>query len=171
MKIAVCGSGLAKNKEVLNISKEIGREIAKSNNTLLTGGGTGCPYAGVRGAILENGKVICYSPAKDKEEHINRYNFPFEEAAEYIYTNNGIPGRNLDLVKNADVVIIIGGQIGTLNEFTIAFALTKKIGILKDSGEIAGLIPKIAELCDKSGESKNVVYSSDVKGLVKEITS
>lgn len=170
MKIAVCGSGLGENKEILEKAKEIGREMAKSGNVLLTGGGTGYPYSAVRGAIIENGKVICYSPAKDKEEHINKYGFPFEESVEYVFTNMGVPGRNLPLVKNADVIIIIGGQIGTLNEFTIAFAYDKKIGILKDSGGVVNLIPNITALCDKRGESKNIVYGSDVKELVRKIT-
>jgi len=169
MKIAVCGSGLGENKDILEKAKEIGREIAKSGNVLLTGGGKGYPYAAVRGAIIENGKVICYSPAKDKEEHINKYNFPFEESAEYIYTNMSIPGRNLPLVRNADAVIIIGGQIGTLNEFTIAFALNKKIGILEGSGKLVELIPKISHVCDKRGESRNIVYSSKANELLRKI--
>lgn len=169
MKIAVCGSGLDENKEILEKAKEIGREIAKSNNILLTGGGTGYPYAAVRGAILENGKVICYSPASNKEEHINKYGFPFEESAQYIYTNMGVPGRNLPLVQNADAIIIIGGQIGTLNEFTIAFAHNKKIAILENSGKLEELIPSIAKLCDKRGESKNIIYESNVKELIKKI--
>ena len=170
MKIAVCGSGSGENKEISNKAKEIGKEIASSNNILLTGGGTGYPYAAVRGSILENGKVICYSPAKDKGEHINKYNFPFEESAEYIYTNMGIPGRNLNLVQNADAVIIIGGKIGTLNEFTIAFAENKKIGILQGSGKITEIIPEIAKICDKTGESRNIIYESNVKELIKRLT-
>ncbi len=169
MKITVCGSGLGNNKEVLDKAKETGKEIAKSGNTLLTGGGTGYPYAAVRGAILENGKVICYSPAKDKEEHISKYGFPFEESAEYIYTNMGIPGRNLPLVENADGVIIIGGQIGTLNEFTIAFAKDKKIGILEGSDGIIQLIPRIVKVCDKRNESEKVFYDGDVKKLIKRL--
>lgn len=169
MKIAVCGSGLGESKEILEKAKEIGREIAKSNNILLTGGGTGYPYAAVRGAILEKGRVICYSPAKDKEEHMRKYGFPFEENVEYIFTNMGIPGRNLPLIQNADAVIIIGGQIGTLNEFTIAFVENKKIGILENSGRLVELIPEIVDVCDKRGESKNIIYSSNVKGLVRKI--
>jgi len=169
MKIAVCGSGFGNNKEILDKAKEIGREIAKSGNTLLTGGGLGYPYSAIRGAILECGKVVCYSPAKDKEEHINRYGFPFEESAEYIFTNMGIPGRNLPLVENADAVIIVGGQIGTLNEFTIAFAKDKKIGILENSGELIKMIPDIVRVCDKRGESKNMFYSSDPAKLVKAL--
>jgi len=169
MKIAVCGSGSEGNPAILEKAKEIGKEIAKSKNILLTGGCAGYPYAAVRGAILENGKVINFSPAKDKEEHVGKYGFPFEDSVEYIFTNKGIPGRNIPLVQNADAVIIIGGQIGTLNEFTIAFVLNKKIGILQGSGKLEELIPSIASVCDKNGESRNIKYGSDVKELVRKI--
>lgn len=171
MKIAVCGSGINKDKAILEKAKEIGKEIAKSNNTLLTGGCGGYPYSAVRGAILENGKVICFSPAGNKEEHITKYSFPFEESVEYVFTNKGIPGRNLPLIQNADAVIIIGGQIGTLNEFTIVFNLNKKIAILENSGNIVNIIPQIASICDKTGESKNIIYSDDVKELITKITT
>ena len=170
MKISVCGSGLGEDKSILEKAKQIGREIAKSNHILLTGGGTGYPYVAVRGTILEKGKVICYSPAKDKKEHINKYQFPWEEKAEYIYTNKGIPGRNLPLVQNADSVIIIGGQIGTLNEFTIAFALNKKIAVLTGSSRLTDLIPQIAEVCDKQGESKNIIYSNNPKEIINKLS-
>lgn len=165
MKIAVCGSGTGEDKEVFEKAKEIGKEIAKSNNILLTGGCSGYPYAAVRGAILENGKVICFSPAKDKEEHVTKYGFPFEENVEYIFTGKGIPGRNLPLVQNADKVVIIGGQIGTLNEFTIAFQKKKPIFVLGGSGGITDILPKIAEVCGK-GVNGEVVYISDPKELV-----
>jgi uncharacterized protein (TIGR00725 family) len=169
-KIAVCGSGLGESKEILEKAKEIGREIAKSNNILLTGGCAGYPYSALRGTIIENGKAICYSPASNKEEHINKYNFPFEESAEYIFTGKGIPGRNIPLIKNADAIIIIGGQIGTLNEFTIAFNENKKIGILKGCGKLEEIIPAIAKICDKRGESRNIIYESDVKEIIKKLT-
>jgi len=168
MKIAVCGSGSTEDKAIEQKAKEIGKEIAKSNNILLNGGCNGYPYAALRGAILGNGKVICYSPAKDKEEHINNYNFPFEESAEYIFTGKGIPGRNIPLIQNADAVIILNGKIGTLNEFTIAFNENKKIGILQ-IGQLTELISQIAKVCDKKGESKNIIYSNNPEELVKKI--
>jgi len=66
-------------------------------------------------------------------------------------------------------VIILDGKIGTLNEFTIAFALGKKIGILENVNGISTLIPKIAEICDKKGESDNIVYSDNEKELIKRL--
>ncbi|MBW2975320.1 hypothetical protein KY366_06390 [Candidatus Woesearchaeota archaeon] len=169
MKIAVCGSGLGKSNEIIEKAKEIGKEIAKSHNIVLTGGGTGYPYAAARGAILENGKAVFYSPARSIEEHRTYYGFPLEENAQYVFTGKGIPGRNLPLVKDADAVIIIGGQIGTLNEFTLAFHYNKKIGILENSGKLMELIPKIAAVCDKKGESRKIIYSKDARELVEKV--
>jgi uncharacterized protein (TIGR00725 family) len=166
IKIAVCGSGTVESALVAQKAKEIGAELAKSNIILLTGGCAGYPYAAARGAILEHGKVTCYSPARSKEEHISEYGFPFDSNAEYIYTGKGIPGRNIPLVKNADAIIIVGGKIGTLNEFTIAFNEKKKIAVLQDSGSMVQLLPKIALACDKSGESRNIIYRSTPKELV-----
>jgi hypothetical protein len=70
------------------------------------------------------------------------------------------------LVKEADAIIIINGQIGSLNEFTIAFNDAKVIGILENSGGITNMIKEIAGICDKRGESKNVVYSPNPEELV-----
>ena len=85
------------------------------------------------------------------------------------YTNLGIPERNFPLVKEADGIIIISGQTGSLNEFTIAFHYGKVIGILQDSGGITSMIKEIAEICDKRGEIKNIVYSEDPKELVASV--
>lgn len=167
MKIAVCGAGFGNEALLLEKAKEIGREIAKHKHILISGGCRGYPYSALRGALLEQGKIIVYSPAKDATEHKERYDFPIDENVEYIFTGLGIPERNIPLVKAADIVVLIGGQIGTLNEFTIAFKEKKIIGVLKGSGGITELIPKIAEICDNGKEG--IVYEGDVKKLIRNI--
>jgi uncharacterized protein (TIGR00725 family) len=165
MKIAVSGSGKGKDTSLIEKAKILGREIAKHKHILLTGGCNGYPYAALRGALLEGGKVIAYSPANNKEEHIQKYRFPVDADVEYIFTGLGIPERNLPLVKAAHIIIILDGKIGTLNEFTIAFHENKKIGILK-SGKLPEIIPKIADICDKTGEKEKIVYETDPKKLL-----
>jgi|TARA_Y100000310_G_C20541420_1_gene743485 hypothetical protein len=166
MKIAVCGSNNASDEEIAKKAFEIGKEIANNNSLLLTGAGNGFPYEAAKGAFSNNGRVFGVSPAKNEEEHINTYNFPNDSFTKIEYTNLGIPGRNLPLVKEADAIIIINGQIGSLNEFTIAFNDAKIIGILENSGGITDIIDKIAEICDKKGEKENIVYSSEPKELI-----
>ena len=166
MKIAVCGSNSALNKEIAKKAFEIGKEIAKNSILLLTGAGNGYPYEAAKGAFSNNGKVFGVSPAKNEEEHINKYNFPTDAFTKIEFTGLGVPGRNFPLVKEADAIVVISGQIGSLNEFTLAFHDAKVIGILENSGGISSLIKDIAETCNKNGEKENIVYSSNPKKLV-----
>lgn len=167
MKIAVCGSSRPLDRETAKKAFEIGKELAEHNVLLLTGAGNGYPYEAAKGAFSANGKVFGVSPAKDKRDHVSRYSFPTENFTEIEYTNLGIPGRNFPLVREADAIIVISGQIGSLNEFSIAFHYAKPIGVLENSGGITSMLGKISEVCDKNGESKNIVYSDKPKELVQ----
>ena len=170
MKIAVCGQSLAPlNNETFKKSYEIGKEIAARKHILRFGGCWGYPYEAAKGAFENKGKVIAISPAKNKNEHISKYKFPINNFTEINYTGLGIPGRNLTLVNDSDAVIIISGQIGTLNEFTTAFYLKKPIGVLKGSSGITNIIKKIAEICDKNDEKDKIVYEKEPKKLVDKL--
>lgn len=170
MNIAICGRALPPfNKGVLKKSYEIGKYIALNNYTLRFGGCWGYPYEAARGAFEHKGKVISVSPAKDRKEHISKYNFPLDNFTEIDYTGLGKPGRNLPLVLNSNAIIIIGGQIGTLNEFSIAFHEKKPIGVLKGSGGITNIIKKIGRICGRGGEKEIVVYEKETKILVRKL--
>ena len=152
MNIAVCGSAVGPDPSIRQKAREIGRLLAEKNHILVCGGTTGYPDEALKGALEENGKAICFSPAKNKPEHIQVYHFPFYPAAEYVFTGKGIPGRNQPIIEASDSVIIIGGQIGTLNEFTLAFVMKKPMFVLKNSGGVVGLLPEITGVCKKGGE-------------------
>src|SRR3989338_11441801 len=169
MKIAVIGSSLESDKNILKKAEEIGREIARNNCVLFVGGCRGYPEAAAKGAFEERGTVIAISPAKDKEEHIKVYDFPTDVFSEIRYTGLGIPGRNMFVVKEADAVIMVSGQIGTLNEFTIAFHAHKPIGVLKGSGGITEIVKQIAEYCDTVGEKDKIIYDPAPKELVEKL--
>jgi hypothetical protein len=170
MKIAVCGSGTVFDESIAQKAREIGKEIVMNNHILLTGACHGYPNEAAKEAFNNNGTVIGYSPAKDKTEHIKDYSFPTDNFKEIIYTGKGIPDRNLDLVRAADAIILIDGKVGTLNEFTIAFHLNKKIGVLISSGGISDKIKEIAEIIDKNKEKNNIIYEKDAKTLIKKIS-
>ena len=171
MKIAICGASLPPfDKAILKKSYEIGKEIAVNNHILRFGGCWGYPYEAAKGTFENGGKVIAISPAKNMEEHTNKYNFPTKNFTEIDYTGLGIPGRNLPLVNDSDAVIIISGQIGTLNEFTIAFYYKKPIGILEASGGISNLVGDIAKICDRVGEKDKIIYEKEAKRLVGKLS-
>ena len=171
MKIAICGASLPPfDKTTLKKAYEVGKEIAVNNHILRFGGCWGYPYEVAKGSFENKGKVIAISPAKNKEEHSNNYKFPTQNFTEIIYTGLGIPGRNLPLVIESDAVMIISGQIGTLNEFTIAFYHKKPIGILERSGGITNLVKEIAEICSRVGEKDKIVYSAEPKILINKLS-
>ncbi|MBI1934861.1 LOG family protein [Candidatus Woesearchaeota archaeon] len=170
MKIAVCGQSKEPfNEAILKKSYEIGRHIAGSGHILRFGGCWGYPYEAAKGAFENKGKVIAVSPAINKEEHLSKFKFPIDNISEIEYTGLGIPGRNVPLVSSSDAVILISGQIGTLNEFTLAFHQKKIIGILLGSGGITGIIKEIAEICNKFGEKNKIVYEKLPERLVKRL--
>jgi len=167
MKIAVCGQSLPHfNKELLKKSYEIGKEIANKGHTLRFGGCHGYPYEAAKGAFESNGKAIAVSPAKNNQEHIEKYKFPTDKISDFEFTGLGIPGRNVPLVAESDAVIIISGQIGTLNEFTLAYQQKKIIGVLEGSGGIAGIAKDIVRICRKAGEEDSVFYDAVPEELV-----
>ena len=172
MNIAVCGASIPPfDKNILKKAYEIGKEIAANNNILRFGGCWGYPYEAAKGAFENKGKVIAISPGKDKEEHVKKYNFPADNFTEAEYTGLGIPGRNIPLIANSDAAIMIPGQIGTLNEFTLAFHQKKAIGVLEGSGGITKLIREIAEICRKVGEEDKIVYEKEPKELTKKLSN
>ncbi len=169
MKIAVCGSGQILDKDIAKRAELIGKEIALSGNIVLTGGCHGYPNEAAKAAFSLNGEVVAYSPASNEKEHSSKYDFPLGNFTSIVYTGKGIPERNLDLIENADAVIIIDGKVGTLNEFTLAFHYGKRIGVLLGSGGMSDLISKIAEVIDKNGEKEKIVYERDEKRLTDSL--
>ncbi|OHA00261.1 MAG: hypothetical protein A3G49_02810 [Candidatus Sungbacteria bacterium RIFCSPLOWO2_12_FULL_41_11] len=151
----------------LEITKELGREIARHNSVLVTGATTGSPFWAAIGAKEEGGIVIGLSPAYNEFDHIKTYNLPVDYHDLIVYTGFGYSGRNLLLTRAADAVIITCGRMGTLNEFTIAFEDNKPIGVLTGTGGIADEIKNIVDKA-RRGEGK-IVYDSDPKILVEKV--
>lgn len=171
MKFKFCVSGAAAgecvNEKTLALAKQVGSEIAKSGSILLTGATTGIPYAAATGAKEQKGVSIGFSPASSVVDHVNRYRLPTKNMDLIIYTGFGYAGRDLLLTRSADAVIIICGRIGTLHEFTIAFEDKKPIGVLDNSGGIAGELRNILEVARK--EHSLIIFESDPVKLVDEL--
>ena len=171
LKHKICVSGAAETGHcavnVLEMAKEVGREIVRQDGVLVTGATTGAPYWAAVGAKEEKGIVIGLSPAASEKSHIKKYRLPIDFHDLIIYTGFNYSGRNLLLTRSSDAIIIICGRMGTLNEFTIAFEDNKPIGVLTGSG---GTADKLKDIVDDShrGPGK-IVYESDPKKLVEEL--
>jgi len=168
-KIAVSGAAVIKHccKEIKEISKEIGREIARQNCILITGATTGAPHYAAQGAKEEGGISIGFSPAVSEIEHKKVYKLPSDYYDVIVYTGFDYAGRNLLMTRAADGVIVVCGRMGTLNEFTIAYEDRKPIGVLVGSGGTADFIKYII----KKPHTKRgtVIFDIDPHQLVKKL--
>ena len=167
----ICVSGAAAGatlKADAGVAYEIGREIALQGAVLLTGATTGLPFEAARGNFEHGGLCIGFSPAATPVAHVRAYKLPTDFHDVIVYTGFDYSGRNLLLTRAADAVISIGGRMGTLNEFTIAFEDRKLIGILAGSGGMADEIPHLLHTAHKN-IAGHVVYDSDPKNLVRRV--
>ena len=110
--IGVVGAGEATG-ETYEVARTVGRLIARKGARLVCGGLTGVMEAACRGAKEEGGMTIGILPTLDRR-HAN----PFVDVA--ITTGMG-EMRNPLVVRNADALIAVAGEYGTLSE--VAFAL------------------------------------------------
>lgn len=169
-KIGVMGSsGNAPNEaeaqRLASLSEQLGQAIAERDCVLVTGATTGFPDLVSRAARRHGGWTIGISPALSKEEHVTRYALPDDGVDIIIYTGFGLKGRNVINVRTSDVVIIFGGGIGTLNEFTIAYDEGKVVGVLEGTGGLADRIKEIATLSRKRVSSE-LLFESSPEALV-----
>ncbi len=171
MKYTIVVSGAAVTRHcspgVLELAKQIGREIVRQGGVLVTGATSGIPYWAAIGAKEEAGTVIGISPAASEKDHTKSYRLPTDYHDLIIYTGFDYAGRNLLLARSSDAIITICGRIGTLNEFTVAFEDKKPIGILTGTGGTADMIKSIIEKSHR-GPGK-IVYDSDPKKLIKRV--
>ena len=119
---------------------------------LLSGGCPGYPHAAATGAASAGGLTVAVSPAANRSEHSTLYNYPLDSDIT-VYTGMGRKGRNVILVRSADAGIFIGGGMGTLNEFTIAFeewGSSGAIGILAETGGISDRLTDLISVVGKS---------------------
>ena len=149
-----------------SLANALGRAIATHNCTLITGATAGFPDLISRAARSAGAVTIGVSPAQSREEHVSRYSLPDDGADIMIYTGFGLKGRNIVNVRSSDIVVIVGGGIGTLNEFTIAFDEGKVIGILEGTGGVADRIKEIAGLSGREVASE-LVFASSPEDLIE----
>lgn len=149
-----------------SLADRLGRAIADHGCILITGATTGFPDLVSRAVRSAGAITIGVSPAQSREEHVSRYLLPEDSADVIIYTGFGLKGRNVVNVRSSDIVIIVGGGIGTLNEFTIAFDEGKVIGILEGTGGVADRIRETARLSGRKTAAE-LVFDSNPETLVK----
>jgi uncharacterized protein (TIGR00725 family) len=116
-------------KEAYNLAYEVGREIAKRNGIVITGGLGGVMEAACKGAKDEGGLSVGIVPQEDDS-------LANPHADVVIPTGIGY-ARDFINVYSADAVIVVGGGAGTLIEVSAAYLKSKPIFTLAGSGGVA----------------------------------
>jgi len=154
-------------KEIKEIAKEVGREIAKKKCILITGATTGVPYFAAQGCSEAGGFNVGFSPAVSEAAHLKTYRLPVTPFDVMIYTGADYVGRDTIMTKSADGVIIICGRMGTLHEFATAFETQKPIAVLEGTGGTADKIRKVATGPYRG--VKKIIYERDFKKIVERL--
>ncbi|MEM2759401.1 MAG: TIGR00725 family protein [Nitrososphaerales archaeon] len=129
-QILVIGyNGDSCTKKAYDIAYAVGKEIAKRNAVLVTGGLGGVMEAASKGAKENNGTTVGIIPFEDFDEANNFCDI-------VICTGMGF-ARDFVTAYSADAVIIVGGGIGTLIETGVAYMKKKPIVAVRKSGGTA----------------------------------
>ncbi len=155
----------AERQRLLDIAERLGAAIAERECLVVTGATTGLPDMVSRAVRQHGGLAIGISPAANATEHREHYQYPLDAADVMIYTGFGLKGRNVINIRSSDVVIIFGGGMGALNEFTIAYDEGKVIGVLGGSGGIADHVREIIGFADKP-TTACLIYDSEPERLL-----
>lgn len=170
MQYQICISGSAKGasvKEAHELAERTATHIVKRGHIVLTGATIGLPEYAARAAKKAGGISIGFSPAASRLAHIKKYRLPIAPFDYILYTGFEYTGRNLLMIRSSDAVITIGGRIGTLNEFSIAFEEQKPNGVLTSSGGISDDIRHILKLARRGSE--NLIFGENPEELVDEV--
>lgn len=179
-KIGVFGSNQEElDPNTIDIAKQLGRELARWNIILITGGSSGIPYIVASEAAKRGTDVWGYSPFRDIR--IQKKLVPNEDVSIYkklIFVSKDFPFapnievskkyRNVISTANCDAGIIISGRWGTLNEFTNLYDMGKVIGVLTGTGGVADELPVLTKRIRKKSKAR-IVFNNNPKELISKI--
>ncbi len=119
--VAVVGGGDA-GEDACRLAEAIGRELARRQAVVVTGGLGGVMEAACRGAKAAEGSTIGILPTADRDD---------ANAWVDVAVPTGLgEGRNLLVVRAADAVVAVAGEFGTLSEIALALrAGTPVVGL------------------------------------------
>jgi uncharacterized protein (TIGR00725 family) len=168
----ICVSGAAKGSTVAHadhLAEQAGKRVAETGHTLLTGATDGLPDFAAKGAKEAGGVSIGFSPASNRRQHVKSYQAPTEYYDCILYTGFDYTGRDLLLARSADAMVMVGGRIGTLQEFAVAFEEKTPIGVITGSGGVSDGIKAVLQAAKRTRHT--VIYDENPVRLVDRLLS
>lgn len=122
--IAVVGHGIHAKEEHIKTAEEVGREMAKKGGVVLCGGHSfGIMNAVAKGAQRENGMTIGIIPEDDLSKTSKYVDVPIITGISF--------ARNQIIALSCDVMIVIGGGVGSLTETAYAYRFSKPVIVIE----------------------------------------
>ena len=118
MTVAVIGAGKC-DQNIYELARSAGRALAQAGYRVICGGLGGVMEAACRGVREGGGMSIGILPGDDTQQANAYVDIP-------VATGMGI-GRNIIIVRSADVVLAVAGSFGTLSEIAYALQLGKPV--------------------------------------------
>jgi uncharacterized protein (TIGR00725 family) len=126
IQVSVVGSGTEHEAN----AETVGRLLAESGATVVTGGLGEVMAAAARGAKSADGTTIGILPGETRAD-ANPW-------LDHVVVTGIGHGRNLAVVASADAVIAVGGRYGTLAEIGFALTLGRPVVVLEPGWEVEG---------------------------------
>jgi uncharacterized protein (TIGR00725 family) len=141
--VAVVGSGTAAG-ELYEQARKVGRLVAERGGIVVCGGLSGVMEAAARGANEVGGTAIGILPDEDRRRQ-NGY-------ITYSVATGVGQARNLAVVCSGDVVIVVGGEYGTLSEIGLGRKVGRPVVVLEgwDLGEHVTAVGSPEEAVDSA---------------------
>jgi len=165
------GRGIKLPEMLLKAGREVGQEIAKNGCILITGACMGVPQEAAEGASEAGGIILGFSPAATLKEHLEPpINYPFPpKNCILIFSGFGKEARNILSIRNCDAIVLVGGSVGALMEFVLAYHMGNRvIGILEGVGGIGEKVSEIVEIFKKD-TGCILIFEGDPEKLVRKV--
>ena len=133
--IGVIGSSIPL-KEYEEIAEEFGEKVAEKGWLLVTGGLGGVMTAASKGAKKKEGITIGILPGGEKKAANKYVDIPIVTGMQQ--------ARNAIIVRTADIIVAIGGGLGTLSELAMALKINKTV-ISMNSWDVDDKVIKVNE--------------------------
>jgi uncharacterized protein (TIGR00725 family) len=176
LKICLIGAWRNYNEVAKQKAMEVGKWVAKNGHILITGACLGIPNCGAEGCKIAGGVTLGYSPANHEDHHLLENGLTHKHMDEVFYMKSekalSYSERNIVNISNADIVILISGRMGAINEYTIAQDLEKPIGVIEGTGEAADVVRTIelglyGKTKSTFGKDVSAVLDKLAKGVLK----
>jgi hypothetical protein len=172
IKIGVMGSASGptiRDPRTQELARRLGGAIAEHGCMTITGACPGLPHLAAEGARARGGFVLGISPAFSEQEHLEVYGSPAEHHDMILFSGMGLMERDIVNIRSSDGVVIIGGGLGTLNEFTVAYEEKKPVAVLTGTGGISDHIPEILAFAHRQAPPDRVLYDTEPARLVERL--